>query len=305
MRRSCWIVFLPVLPQLAFAYTYPNCLGGWEWSYNTLGQNPCAVFAYLAGQGDNLGILPLASGTEYNYPSADGANLTAQCNTVSYSLISACGACQGCSYMTWSQWTLGCPAIPPDGTYPLPISNGTRVPYWAHLLVMKADTWNATLAKSAGDSPEVTPTPVSSFQPSSTSSVISQSLPSSSSSNQDKPHANHGHIAGAIVGGVISSVLLIAMIFWYFRRRLRLTQSSRSPLVGSAAPIAEVADLPDPDTSTPMGMYYDPSDPSTFPPPVIMPQKSAIEAMPGNNSGRNPESVGTRDKTQYNGLPLV
>ncbi|KAI9433614.1 hypothetical protein F5148DRAFT_1307991 [Russula earlei] len=192
-----------------------------------------------------------------------------------YSLISACSACQGRGYMT----------------YPLPISNGTSVPHWAYLPIMKTNTWNFTLAISAGDYPEVTPTLVLSFQPSSTSSVISQSLPSSSSSNRVKPHANHGQIAGAIVGGVISSVLLIAVIFWYFRRRLRLTRSSRSPLAGSAAPIADVADLPDPDTSTPMGMYYDPSDPSTFPPPVILPQKSAIEAMPDNNRGRNPESV--------------
>ncbi|KAI9456410.1 hypothetical protein F5148DRAFT_370369 [Russula earlei] len=246
--RSYGIVFLPVLARLAFVLTSSICDEGWEWTYNTwvrarapfsytwmiksrVGSfvHPC-LFTLDIGPLWDLGSSILESGSIIGV-NPGGKNMKVECTTVVYSLDSACRACSGASYYNWSEWSLGCAAIPPDGTYPFPISNETRVPHGAYLPVMESDRWNVTLAEVAGDSPEVTPTPVSSFQPSSTSSVISQSL-SASPSNQNKPHAKHGHIAGAIVGGVISVVLLIAVIFW----RCMRAESRPSPSVGRAAP---------------------------------------------------------------------
>ncbi|KAI9456408.1 hypothetical protein F5148DRAFT_370365 [Russula earlei] len=303
-ERSYWIVFLPVLAQFAFAITMSECNEGWEWLYNTLNQSPCSVVQLLIDG-------------PYKMP----------CTTVVFSLTCACSVCQGGSCGTWSQWISGlnCSIISANGSYPAPISNGTRVPHWAYVPIGTTDTWNVTLAQSAGDAPEVSPTPVSSFQPSSTSLVISQSPSSSPSSNQNKPHAKHGYIAGAIVGGVMGIVLLIAIVFWR-RKRAELRPS---PSKGGAALS---------DTSRPIRKYYvrgvilylaghvilayiflivrwfdvksfvttqDPSDPSTFPSLISVPSMPAIEAMPDSEEGHAAEPIGSRDRTQYNGLPLV
>ncbi|KAH9047160.1 hypothetical protein EDB84DRAFT_1463058 [Lactarius hengduanensis] len=104
--KSLLVACLPIFASLASAQLiYPNCTAGWEWSSNSLGQNPCNVAAYLeATCGTGLfKIDPLPQGSLYRGPDVSQSNLC-ECNTVVYSLVSACGACQGSS--EWIQYVL-------------------------------------------------------------------------------------------------------------------------------------------------------------------------------------------------------
>ncbi|KAH9047436.1 hypothetical protein EDB83DRAFT_1461423 [Lactarius deliciosus] len=241
--KSLLVACLPIFAGLASAQlVYPNCTAGWEWSYNSLGQNPCNVAAYLeatCGTGRSL----------YRGPNAGQSNLC-ECNTVVYSLVSACGACQGSSeWIQWSQWYINCTTVSTDGTYPNSIPAGTRIPRWAYLEVSAADTWNATAAQSAGDTPEGTATTVSS-----TSSTSVPSASTSSSSSSNKSSSSTGAIAGGVVGGVVGATVLVGLIIWYTRRRQWRAVARPSPFMTDAPHVAAAFGLPDPGTSMPK--YY-------------------------------------------------
>jgi len=295
------LLLLSALTGLGFGQvTYPNCTAaGWEWSYNSLNQNPCNVAASLASTciGGQLNIPPLSSSAQYTGPPS-GPNNSCQCNTVVYSLISACGGCQNSTWLQWSQWSSNCTAKSSPSTYPDAIPAGTRVPHWAYLDVTIADNWSATAAKSAGDSPEVKPTPVSTVQASPTASAVAQS-PSG-----NKLHS--GEIAGAVVGSIVGVSLLIGIIFWYFRGRHRRGQAQPAPFANESAHRADAFGPPSLDHSMPIGKYYDPSDPSTYPKPFISPSMSAIQTTQGSEKGHGGGSINTsHNREQYNGLPLV
>jgi len=299
MGRLHNLFFLLILIGPALAQiTYPNCSAGWEWSYNTLNQNPCQVAASLEAlcNGGQFNIQPLPSGRMYGGPTASQSNLC-ECNTVVYSLVSACAACQGSTWILWSGWSANCTNVSLPSTYPNPIPDGTRVPYWAYLDVVTGDNWDLTAAQSAGDSPEATPIAPSTIQPSSTASAAPQSSSSSSSTQKKSSHA--GQIAGGVVGGIVGATLLIGFILWYRRRR----RQQSSPFAGKE----EAVGMPEPDTPMSIGKYYDPSDPTTFPRPFASPVDSAtvIQTTPNSEHGHGGDSSRTVDRTRYPGLPLV
>ncbi|KAI0247545.1 hypothetical protein BJV78DRAFT_909637 [Lactifluus subvellereus] len=128
-----------VTAQLA----YPDCLSSWSWSFNSLGQNPCAVAAYLQAVCNDgvFTIPPLPPGDSYTGPTGpgDAADLC-KCNTVVYSLMSACDACQGAMWLPWETWTRNCTAVDPPTTFLRLIPTGTRVPEWAFLEVTASST---------------------------------------------------------------------------------------------------------------------------------------------------------------------
>jgi len=300
MGRLPWVSFLSILtgPALAHAQlTYPNCSSGWEWSYNSLSQNPCNVAAYLESvcNGGQFDIPQLPPGRLYAGPST-AQFYPCECNTVVYSLISACAACQGSTGILWSAWSYNCSTVD-NSTYPKSIPDGTRVPHWAYLDVTADSSWNASAAQSAGDSPEVTPNAPSTIQASSTASAAPKST---SGSNQNKSHSNAGEIAGAVVGAVVGGALLTAFILWYRRRRRLRAEGQPSPF----AEKAEAFGLQDYDASMSTAKYYDPSDPSTFPKPFVSPSASVIQTTASTDQVH---SIGTRpsDRSRYNGLPLV
>ncbi|KAH9171573.1 hypothetical protein EDB89DRAFT_1090712 [Lactarius sanguifluus] len=335
--KSLLVACLPIFAGLASAQlVYPNCTAGWEWSYNTLGQNPCNVAAYLeatCGTGRTFShhlsspfrakchpilgtfshqstphaytvfkIDPLPQGSVYRGPNAGQSNLC-ECNTVVYSLVSACGACQGSSeWIQWSQWYINCTTVSTDGTYPKSIPAGTRIPYWAYLAVSAADTWNATAAQSAGDTPEGTATAVSS--PTSVPSA-STSSSSSSSTSSNKSSSSTGAIAGGVVGGVVGATVLIGLIIWYTRRRRWRAVARPSPFMTDGPHMAAAFGIPDPGTSTSKPKYYDPSDPSTFPPSLMSPSVTVIQTTPGSEQAHGTSTPPLSDRSRYNGLPLV
>jgi len=292
--------------------SFPVCGDAWQWSYNSLGQSPCEVAALLASQcnSSSYTLDPLLPNESYG--GIDGVNNPCQCNSVYYSLICACGARQGSTWAGFSDWTYdNCSII-----YLLeyPIQNGTRtpVPHWAYLYIV--DTWNSTAAEIAGDSPENSPTgfsrgssvtasgvsqsPISRYL--STTQAVSQSPFSSPSLNVDKLRARQ---VGTVVGVMVAAILITA-ILWRFRRRRRRAEEQPSPLLENETHMVEVVDQPDPCFAMPT-RYYDPSDPSTFPQPIVSTPIPATLTEPSGENDHGSKSTGTNDRTQYNGLPLV
>lgn len=305
MRKSHLIAALPLFASLASAQlVYPDCGTGWDWANNSLSQNPCNVAAYLEAtcHGGLFSIAALPQGAMYRGPNAGKDDLCV-CNTVVYSLVSACSACQGAtSWIQYSQWHLNCSTSSSPGTYPNPIPAGTRVPHWAYLDVSVADTWNATTAQSAGDTPEGTPSTSSSTSTSSTAAPSS-----STSSTSNKSSSNTGAIAGGVVGGILGGTLLVGLIFWYTRRRRWRSVARPSPFMTDAPHVAEAFGL-DPERSTPMPKFYDPSDPSTFPTTsLVSPSATVIQTTPGseNTHGSPSPPLSATDRNRYTGLPIL
>ncbi|KAI9446125.1 hypothetical protein H4582DRAFT_531731 [Lactarius indigo] len=107
-------------------------------TYNSLEQAPCSTAGYLAAQCTSNGqftIPQLAVGNHYTGPSGDTDNSICQCNTVLYSLISACAGCQKGTWLSYNEWTANCNSRAAMSTFPQSISNTTRVPAWAFLNV--------------------------------------------------------------------------------------------------------------------------------------------------------------------------
>ncbi|KAH9961981.1 hypothetical protein BC827DRAFT_1383744 [Russula dissimulans] len=305
------------MPYLAYIYSLPREV--LPDSYNSLGENPCFIAAELESLcfGGEYVINRLQSGHSYFGP-LYGESTSCQCNTVVYSLVSACGACQGSTWITWSQWSFNCSDLYGYSVTTYPNTIGTRVPHWAYLDVITAGTWNATAAEDAGDDPEVSPTSVSQTQASSvTASATFQSFSISSISSQaspfPSPHSNRNKVhAGQIrvviiVVSVVGAAMLITVIFVCFRRRHRRAEELPSPSVGNETYVAEAGDLLlDSGPSMPL-QYYDPSDPNTFPPQPIMfsPIPAAQTTQSGDENGHDTKSTSTNDRTKYSGLPLV
>ncbi|KAI0245139.1 hypothetical protein BJV78DRAFT_147273 [Lactifluus subvellereus] len=128
-----------------------------QWIFNSLGQNPCIVAAYLLAtcNGGSWSISPLDPGSWYTV-FVDDENLCL-CNTVTYSLLSACGACQDDTWTTWSQYSFNCTNKMPVSSFPNPVPSGTGVPQWALLDVTLENNWNSGKSFAVGDSPELTP----------------------------------------------------------------------------------------------------------------------------------------------------
>ncbi|KAI0246489.1 hypothetical protein BJV78DRAFT_1356115 [Lactifluus subvellereus] len=99
----------------------PDCVptSQLQWSYNSLDQNPCLVTAYLLSTclGGSDSVQPLGLGEWYTI--LDGGNLCL-CNTVAYSLYSACGACQQATWTTWSEYSTNCTNKMPVSSFPYP-----------------------------------------------------------------------------------------------------------------------------------------------------------------------------------------
>ncbi|KAI9444025.1 hypothetical protein H4582DRAFT_2071622 [Lactarius indigo] len=300
--KSLLVACLPIFASLASAQLiYPNCSAGWEWPGSKLLQR-CGIFggdmwqwAYVFSPPDSpleLNVIPFW--VLSSIPTAYAHSVRNRPSTAS-----ACGACQGSTqWVPWSQWIINCSVVSTDGTYPNSIPTGTRIPHWAYLEVSLADTWNATAAQSAGDTPEGTARPTSS----STSVPGSSTSPSSSS---NKSSSSTGAIAGGVVGGVVGATVLVGLIIWYIRRRRWRTVARPSPFMTDGPHMAAAFGLQDPGTSASMPKYYDPSDPSTFPPSLMSGSATVIQTTPGSEQAHGTSTPPLSDRSRYNGLPLV
>jgi len=243
----------------------------YAWTYNSLGQSPCVMTAWLGGV-CNAGVFnvpPLESGLVYLGPTAGSAN-GCRCSSVFYSLISACALCQSEQYLRWTPYQENCTTAY-STVFPYDIPNSTKIPHWAYLDVVPSDQFLPSAALAAVDDPESTSVPTSTSASSSQSSTSSTSATPSSSPISSSGSSNTGAIAGGVVGGIAGLAAIAALVFWWTRRnRARPASSLGDHMSG---PMSESAVSPTAisfNQTTPFGTaqspkLYDPADPSTFP----------------------------------------
>jgi len=289
----------------------PNCSTAdseWDWTFNSLNQNPCIIAAYLESACNNgeASIYPLPQGWTYQGPSNPDlyGDDSCLCNTVTYSLLSACGACQGNDWVTWSEYVYNCTKTLPPSTFPSPVPAGTSVPQWALLDVTFENEWDSNKSLAIGDSPEIGPgslignpgsvitIPTGTFSTSAIFTGVPSTDPSFfSSSGGSSPNM------GAIVGGVVAAVAVIAIAvlgFFYLRRRRTKAPTSAFVDEGASPPHNDGAagrklldDSTDASLSTPEIQasmapmrVYNPNDPTTFPGQQGAPKPGGYNGLP-------------------------
>ncbi|KAF7368845.1 hypothetical protein MVEN_00209900 [Mycena venus] len=200
------------------------------WSFNSLGQSPCLVSAYL-GSGCNSGtfFVPtlLNNLSVYVDPSASEAkNNSCGCSSVFYSLLGACAERQSADIPTWSDFSGNCKPLYLQ-KFVGDIPPGTAVPHWAYQDVTVENRFNSTLAQLQLSGPEST----AGAQPSQTPVLPSSSAASESAANAQpigtgSPLSTSApkkldvkSIVGGVVGGVALSLLVFMAAIWLIRRR--------------------------------------------------------------------------------------
>ncbi|KAI9508317.1 hypothetical protein F5148DRAFT_930723 [Russula earlei] len=281
----------------------PDCSdSSYAWSYNSLGQDPCLIVAYLAAVCSNgaFSVPALLPQHSYTGPSGQDDDDLCKCNTVAYSLISACDACQQESWITYTTWRINCTSVATPGTFPKPIPEGTRVPSWAY--IDPGDDWNVTAAQLVGDAPEVTGSVaiVPTSTPGSQSTITPQTSPSSASTSSSKSNSNAGAIAGGVVGGVVGAALIAGIVAWFALRRRGTRSVPSTAYIDSLGGGMEQTVVPFPLTiETPR--LYDPSDPSTY--PTQAPSPTIYTTNYSNQYTSSASDLPSRQA--YSGLPEV
>jgi len=294
------LIAVPVEAQIQATDCLPAALPRWNWTYNTLKQAPCETAAYLAAEcNDGKFTIPqLALGNHYTGPSGSD---TCQCNTVYYSLISACTGCQRGTWLSYDQWTTGCQVVEPDSTFPLKITNNTLVPAWAFLNVTSSAPWDNITACNFGGLPESSGTARPQFAPRfSVGSAI-----------------NVGILVGVATGSMILILAVTAAGFRHFVHRHRrrggqnpeVSPKSESSLTDHPIEQATGEGKSAPWTPELDKKFYDPSDPTTYPdlnallPDSTQPTESspALQAQDSTPASTNPHG----GAMTYSGLPEV
>ncbi|KAI0280143.1 hypothetical protein BGY98DRAFT_372834 [Russula aff. rugulosa BPL654] len=256
-----------------------NCTSSsFSWTFNSLGQSPCTVAAYMfatCNEGSYT-ILSLPSGYHYVGPTPESSN-RCLCSTVGYSLLSACVACQEEKPISWFDFVANCTSTLPPSQFPNPVPAGVYVPHWAILDVTNENNWNANESYAAGDGPEYGPGAIlgSSASTSSTSTYsasaysaggYSVSVSSSSASSTTPPTPSHSGSHAGTIGGVLGStgIISIAVAAILYLRRKR--SQAGSPDVDASQPMLNNGTVAQPSPRPPLTMkLYNPNDPTTFP----------------------------------------
>ncbi|KAF8520496.1 hypothetical protein BU17DRAFT_89094 [Hysterangium stoloniferum] len=122
------------------------CAQSFDWLNNDQGDNPCTVASSILKQCDpnqTFTLSPIKSGQTYLSPSAQQAD-TYLCNTVIYSLVSACATCQDGTFQTYPQWSSNCPAdkIQQSGRFPNQTVLLTPLPSYASFPLTLNGSWD-------------------------------------------------------------------------------------------------------------------------------------------------------------------
>jgi len=198
-------------------------------------------------------VIPSLTLDDYSYigPTGSGdATDLCKCNTVVYSLMSACDACQGANWFSWKTWKVNCTTVDPPQTYSNTIPSGTRVPEWAFIDVTKEGIWDPILAHQLGNQVEISPGEPATMTSLPTPTSSQTTVPGLSSSQahflSSKLHPNNmGRKTAAIVGGILSAIALVAasvaLLLWRARVKRRRTTRAASVIIfgNQAMPMQE------------------------------------------------------------------
>ncbi|KAF8267028.1 hypothetical protein EI94DRAFT_1830321 [Lactarius quietus] len=235
-----------VIHTQAQSLVYPACNSSWSWSYNSINQSPCAVAAYLQGAcNDGVFTIPsLDSGNSYTGPTGTGDDGDlCKCNTVVYSLMSACDACQGAKWFSWETWSHNCTKTDPATTFSNIIPSGTKVQEWAFLDVTKTGTWDPVEAYQVGDATEANAGEPGTLAAPATPTTTQTSVPGLSSTQLPSHHSSSNKRIPAIVGGVLGVLAflaaVVALMLWHARVRRRQATRAAAAAMFPAVPLQE------------------------------------------------------------------
>ncbi|KAF8334962.1 uncharacterized protein EI90DRAFT_3153125 [Cantharellus anzutake] len=243
LRASVLItVLLSAVNVQAGVVSTAQCLPEYRWMNNSLGQSPCLMGAYLQARcfAGSFTVPPLKDGYIYVGPKNSSLS-TCSCSSVTYSMLAACGICQGQDFQSWYDWAYYCvdEFLVPEGFYPASLDPGTRIPSWAYTKPSDTGgTFDKVRAKQIGDRFEYSETlPVTTTTDSSSTSTLSitnsfptssASLPLMTPSTAAKAKDRTGWIVGAIVGSLLSVAALIGGVVIYsaIRAKRRIPPSA-------------------------------------------------------------------------------
>ncbi|KAI0687604.1 hypothetical protein C8Q76DRAFT_266734 [Earliella scabrosa] len=233
--------------------TRATCLPGSEWMNNREhGQSPCLVasWAVVPCRGSNAAnpwvIDPMHP---YLGPTPTSDLFRCRCNTVFYSLLAACGACQGYHGIDGIEnFTVHMADCPPGyivhRQYPQDIPPEVTIPDWAYLDVVN-DQWNeaaasalalqdpesATSKSASASSATVSPDAAATRSP---VCIATRSAPSAHSTS-GQSYGVVGPAVGGAIGGVAILLLMVIAILMYLRRRPVLVSSRHGKATTGAA----------------------------------------------------------------------
>ncbi|KAH7905127.1 hypothetical protein BJ138DRAFT_1183790 [Hygrophoropsis aurantiaca] len=235
---------------------------GYSWAANEIGQDPCVVANDLSTS-DSLSCNdiyvsfgPLTAGSE-GYPAPSGNTVgPCLCNTVIYSLATACASCQLAQYLSWSQWIVNCPTSDVAQSWPTSIASNTVIPAWAYLAIVNS-SWDYAQAYDYATKINQNVNSPSSTATSASTSASSAGPTGSDSGGAGKTSASvgEGPFTGGIVGGVAAVTILVFLGVYFWRRR--------SQRAYSAEHVEKLYSIPE--FHPEFTKLYDPDDPSTFP----------------------------------------
>ncbi|KAI9459704.1 hypothetical protein BJY52DRAFT_1265151, partial [Lactarius psammicola] len=267
-------------------------------SYNSIGQDPCTIVAYLMATCYN-GEYSISSirGPTYAYlgPSILQSTNKCDCSTVSFNLFSACSKCQGGATSSWTYYSENCTiSYPPQ----------TRVPQWVLQDTTIKNRWDVTEAIAIGDSPEI---------------------PSGKMIGSSGSGSNTGAIVGGVVGGVAAIVATASLVF-IFRRRRRRAQAQAQAQAQTQPAASAVNDASPPPSASHMSQvplaasnghttdslrasYYDPDNPSTYPghQGVLTSMSDVNTSVVSHNEHLNGNSIASMQTSRphgYHGRPV-
>ncbi|KAH7904513.1 hypothetical protein BJ138DRAFT_1106760 [Hygrophoropsis aurantiaca] len=196
------------------------------WTTNSMNQTPCQVAndLFAADPCNQTGISYGGDQEDY-YDGPQASNSSAcTCNTVIYSLTSACSACQGNNFLYWSEWTESCDA---NNTlyqeWPASIPSGTTIPPWAYLPLVNG-AWDSSAAQNNASAVAQASTSASSSTAiSSTTSgaFMTSTAPASGGSSASTTSASAGPTGAgtggagkmsASVGGAFAGAFLLSFL---------------------------------------------------------------------------------------------
>lgn len=282
---SAFTLFLiTIRAQLSIA---TNCTqSGWEWSRNSLGQDPCAVVETLEAGCKNLAsytLPPLEVGTNYVAPQ-EGTATGCSCNTVTYSLYQACSQCQiPESGITWSFYEKFCTDVY-VARIPLDVPEDTEVPRWAYLDVTEEDDFNLTSARDLTGYSKVFRLP---------ESLAMSSDPADTARTSGNVT---GIIVGAAVGGIVAIVLSI-VLFWFIRLRKQPANIVKVLLNRNVPPVEEALLSP--------GPHSPPTITRDLPKNATYRELSRSGVITGYDSSFYPKNVIAPSQNGYHGFAEV
>ncbi|KDQ16194.1 hypothetical protein BOTBODRAFT_256568 [Botryobasidium botryosum FD-172 SS1] len=141
---------LPRAPLVRAQSTDAVCSPDFSWMNNEQAQSPCLVAAVMQGLCSldhqwNVSALP--SGLEYLPPTAEEASFC-NCNALTYSLMSACAACQQHNWVSYGDWIASCPSSLVTPTSPFLPPDNTSIPPWAPTSYASLSSFDVNKAKS-------------------------------------------------------------------------------------------------------------------------------------------------------------